>query len=70
MFSRGHLILTHVYNRLSAQSTRCLLCLGDWSLLSLVKDIDILSIARLEGLDGNDDFEMDTGWDVITLAID
>jgi len=31
-FSQGRLVLSHVRNRLSVQSTRALLCLGVWSL--------------------------------------
>jgi len=65
VFSRGRLVLPHVRNRLSAQSTRALLCLGDWSRLSLVKDADVLAVTRLEQLPGNKDFLMDDGWDVI-----
>ena len=32
VFSRGHLVLSHVRNGLSAQSTRAILCLSYWAL--------------------------------------
>jgi hypothetical protein len=68
VFSRGRLLLSHIRNRLSAQSTRALLCLGNWSLLGMVDNIDVLTVARLEALEGDFDFEMDVGWDRITLS--
>ncbi|KAJ7315031.1 hypothetical protein DFH08DRAFT_716140, partial [Mycena albidolilacea] len=37
----GHLLLSHVWNRLSAQSMCVLMCLGAWSLLGFMKDADI-----------------------------
>jgi len=67
VFSHGRLLLPHIRNRLSAQSTQALLCLSNWSDISLVKDIDVLSVARLEGLEGNHDVEMDAGWDIIKV---
>ncbi|EIW58950.1 uncharacterized protein TRAVEDRAFT_92706, partial [Trametes versicolor FP-101664 SS1] len=46
-FSRGRRLLSHVQSRLSAQTTRAVLCLGDWVRLDLVKAEDIRSISRL-----------------------
>ncbi|TFY73210.1 hypothetical protein EWM64_g10802 [Hericium alpestre] len=73
VFSRGHLLLSHIRNRLSAQTTRALLCLGDWSLLGLIKDTDVLKVANMadvpqeeEVADG--EYEMVDGWDNINLA--
>lgn len=43
-FSRGHLVLPHVCNRLSAESTRAVLCLEEWSCLGLVSDKDMLFV--------------------------
>ncbi|SJL03663.1 uncharacterized protein ARMOST_16509 [Armillaria ostoyae] len=69
VFSRGRILLSHIRNRLSAQSTRALLCLGQWSLHGYVHDDDILAAAALpevpdgEGEDG--DFLMPDGWDLI-----
>jgi hypothetical protein len=48
LFSRGRLILSHTRSRLSVASTRSLLCLGSWSLMRLVKDEDVTSVALLD----------------------
>lgn len=63
VFSKGRLVLAHVRNRLSVDSTQALLCLGAWSKLNLVKDADILSAAVLPDVkDGDsepeDEFDM------------
>jgi hypothetical protein len=59
VFSCGRLVLPHIRNRLSAQSTRAVLCLGAWSLMGFVKDSDILEVTKMPegpddgGLEGN-----------------
>lgn len=64
VFSRGHLLLSHVRNRLSAQTTRALLCLGQWSSLDLVKREDLEATAKIpEVEEGGDDYEMDEGFE-------
>ncbi|KZV90026.1 hypothetical protein EXIGLDRAFT_559559, partial [Exidia glandulosa HHB12029] len=40
-FSKGRILLSHIRNRLSAQSTRALLCLNSWIPLNIVKTSDI-----------------------------
>jgi hypothetical protein len=65
IFSRGRLLLSHIRNRLSAQSTRALLCLGSWSLLGMVKDEDVLKVAVLQDVQGEDEIELEDGWDSI-----
>jgi hypothetical protein len=67
LFSRGRLILPHVRNGLSTDSIRALLCLGSWSLLGLVRDEDVLSIARLP--DASHEVEMESGWDKIKINV-
>ncbi len=68
-FSRGRLLLPYVRNRLSAQTTRALMCLGNWSALDLIEDDDALAVAQLEEVEGDDsDYEMEEGWDVIDLT--
>lgn len=62
MFSQGRLILPHVRSKLSAQLIHALLCLGKWSLLNLVKDVDVLA-----KVNGDEDIELDNGWDRIVL---
>lgn len=67
VFSRGRLILSHVWNRLSAQPTCAQLCLGYWSHLGLVRDADVFSIAEKEDLEGSED-PLPNGWDKIVLS--
>src|SRR5277367_3162115 len=52
-FSQGRLLLSHIRNRLSVQSTRALLCLGMWSEIGYVKDKDVKAATVLPevGLD-------------------
>ena len=64
LFSRGRLLL-HVRLRLSAQSTRALLCLGTWSTLGLVKDSDMKKVTELEDVEGKD--TLADGWDKIII---
>ena len=52
VFSQGRILLSHVRNRLSAESTRALLCLGEWSKMGLVDDKDILAITQAPEVDG------------------
>ena len=47
-FSKGRLILSHIWNCLSAQSTQRLMCLGAWSQMGYVKDQDIKAITSFE----------------------
>jgi hypothetical protein len=67
VFSRGRLILPHVRSRLSAQSTRALLCLGSWSLMGYIKDSDVEAVARMPDIEGDQEEELDEGWDKILL---
>ncbi|PPR06541.1 hypothetical protein CVT26_000704 [Gymnopilus dilepis] len=67
VFSRGRLILSHVRSRLNAQSTRALLCLGNWSLLGFVEDNDVIPVARMPDVEGDEEVELDEGWDRILL---
>jgi hAT family C-terminal dimerisation region len=57
IFSKGRLILSHVRNRLSVDSTRALLCLGNWSRAGIIKKEDIHSAALLpDVMEGDKDF--------------
>jgi hypothetical protein len=65
LFSQGRLILSHVRNRLSAQTTRAVLCVGQWSALDLVKTEDVMAIGSLPDVkDGEPALE--EGWDKIS----
>ena len=52
VFSQGRLLLSHVRNHLSSQSIQALMCLGNWSLLGLVKDKDIFAVTVLAEIEG------------------
>jgi hAT family C-terminal dimerisation region len=65
IFSHGHLVLSHVCGQLSAQLTWALLCLGSWSLLGLVKDTDVLAVTVLDDVEGDEELELNDGWDSI-----
>jgi hypothetical protein len=68
IFSRGRLLLSYkVRSRLSTQTTRALLRLGCWSLLGLVKDKDVLPVADLPDVEGEEE-EPEDGWDSIVLS--
>jgi len=62
VFSQGRLVLSHVRNGLSVQSTRALMCLGAWSRMGLVKDKDVMEAARLPDVNGSED-ELGSDWD-------
>jgi hypothetical protein len=66
VFSRGRLLLSHVRSRLSVQSTRALLCLGNWSMLNLIKSDDVKKISSLPDIEGEDK-ALEDGWDRITV---
>ena len=63
-FSQGRLVLSHVRSRLSVQSTRALLCLGEWSAMGLVNDDDVKSAATLPEVKGEED-ELKANWDTM-----
>ena len=58
VFSKGHLVLSHVHNRLSVESTHSLLCLGAWSKLSLINKADIKATTNLPDVkEGDEDYQ-------------
>lgn len=65
VFSKGRLVLSHVRNRLSVQSTRALMCLGNWSKLGLVIDKDVLQVAKLPDVPEGVEEKLDVGWDSV-----
>ena len=64
VFSKGRLLLLHIRNRLSAQSTHALLCLSTWSKLGYV-DLDDLNAAALLPDVGPEEMWLDDKWDVL-----
>jgi hypothetical protein len=65
VFSQGRILLSHIRNRLSSQSTRALMCLGNWSRLGYVRDKDILAITVEPEVEGDEE-ELPQGWDAIS----
>jgi hypothetical protein len=65
LFSRGCLVLSHTRNRLATQTMRAIICLGTWSKMGLIKDNDVLAVAKLEDVEGKDN--LDEGWDAIVM---
>ena len=61
-------MLSHVRSRLSAQSSRAVLCVGEWSHLGLVKNEDVTAVAKLPEVEGDEEAEKD-GWDLIQVAM-
>ena len=67
-FSRARILLSHLRNCLSPQSTRALMCLNSWSPMGLVRHKDVLSVARLAAVEADEEEELEDGWDYINLA--
>ena len=67
VFSRGRLLLSHVRNRMTAQTTRAVLCVGNWSLAGYVRGRDAKKVAVLDDIEDDEasDYEMEPGWDRI-----
>ncbi|KAG1800024.1 uncharacterized protein BJ212DRAFT_1256971, partial [Suillus subaureus] len=66
IFGCGYLLLSHVCSHLSAQSVHVLLCLGSWSLLGLVKDQDVMAVAVMPEVVGEEN-KLDNRWNLIQL---
>jgi hypothetical protein len=65
IFSKGRILLSHLRSRLSVQSTRALMCVGEWSQLGYVKDNDIRAAATLPEVEGDEE-ELARDWDSIS----
>lgn len=59
LFSCGWLALSHIRSRLSAQSTRAVICLGIWSTLESVHVDNIKSVTSLPEIEDGKKEEMD-----------
>ncbi|KIK39917.1 hypothetical protein CY34DRAFT_34892, partial [Suillus luteus UH-Slu-Lm8-n1] len=60
IFSCGHLLISHIRNRLTGQISNILLCVGLWRQLGLVRDKDIQSVMSLSNVNGKCN-ELDDG---------
>jgi hypothetical protein len=65
LFSKGRLILSHVRNRLSAGTTRELLCLNNWGTQGLVKMVDLNEVAKLPEVLDDDASEAEDSFDMV-----
>lgn len=59
MFSKGRLILSHVRNRLSVDTTRALMCLGNWITQNQVPDDILKTVSKLPDVKDSDIAEED-----------
>ena len=50
---------------MSAQTTHSLICLQAWSLLGYIKNRDVLSVTQLPETEGEDNEDLEDGWDDI-----
>ena len=69
LFSKGHILLPHLHNHLSAQLTHTLLCLGSWSQLGFVKNEDIKKVVWSNAED-EESADEDIYWVVIMFYLD
>jgi len=65
VFSKGHLVLSHIHNCLTVASTHALMCLSAWSKLNLVRNADIKAVAVLPDIIGDED-DLEFGWDYMS----
>jgi hypothetical protein len=59
VFSKGQLIISHIQNRLSGQSTWALMCLGAWTKQQLVKSSDLVDALKLPDVEDDDEVIVD-----------
>jgi hAT family C-terminal dimerisation region len=67
VFSTWRILLSHVRNRLSVQTTRALMCVGAWSRLGLIKDRDVRAVTILPEIAEEDEEHFAEGWDKIAF---
>ena len=69
IFSKARILLSHIRNRLSIQSTQALLCVGAWSRLGYVKMNEIKGVLGPceDDTEENGD-DVGEGWDAIVMG--
>ncbi|KAF7776710.1 hypothetical protein Agabi119p4_5103 [Agaricus bisporus var. burnettii] len=70
IFSEGRSLLSHTRNRLASESTRALMCLGEWSISGFIKESDMLKVLKAGGEGSEDEIDMYEDEDVGTLFCD
>src|SRR5258708_36157404 len=63
VFSQGQLILPYICNQLPSESMHALLCFGNWSQGSHVKNSNIKAVAILPDIQGHKPPLVSGGWD-------
>jgi hypothetical protein len=66
VFSKGRILLSHLRARLSVQSTRALMCVGEWSRMGFVKDSDVRVAMTLSEVGDNKE-KLTKDWDFIKV---
>lgn len=67
VFSKGRILLSHTRNRLSANNTRAMMCVGEWTRLGLIRSDDIKVAVKAGSSRANEDNDEDIEaiWDHI-----
>lgn len=55
MFSRGRILLAHIRNRMTTETTRAAMCLGIWSELDLIDAGDLRFVAAMPEVEDADE---------------
>ena len=68
VFSEGRILLSHLWSRLSVQSTWALMCLGEWNCLGYIKHEDIKEVVAQPKVPVNErEDQLAKGWDCISV---
>ncbi|KIL54234.1 hypothetical protein M378DRAFT_92935, partial [Amanita muscaria Koide BX008] len=70
IFSGGRMLLSYLRNRLQVESTRALLCVGEWCKKRIMTDKDLLAALKgVSELVEDQEEELEKGWDdIITIS--
>ncbi len=66
VFSRARLLMPHTRNRLTARSTRALMCVGNWSLAGYIHREDARKVALMPEVQAGE--VDDDEWDGIDVS--
>ena len=69
VFSKGHILLSHICNRMLVQSTCALICVGAWSRRGYIEDSDVNTVASQCDLEpGEAEPELQADWAKILVV--
>ena len=57
-FSRGRILISHLRNRLRAETIRALMCFGDWSRQDYISNHELIQFLLSDANDDNDGIEL------------